>query len=319
MNKPYPHLTDAPIHLFSLIFLATVGFCLLGHTAERPPRTKPVLELLFDGDLADTSVPERDCKIHGDVGFVDGRRGKCASFDGRSWIDTEFPQEELGGEFTVECWVNPEKQQSQHADIFGNHVGEGLGFVVQQDGNNTNQFYAAYGAGDGKWVLTEAVPLAAGRWQHVALAKTREDLQFFMNGVLVAAEQDPAPARPSPMPVAVGLGYTDQNRCFRGLIDDFRIWNEALIDFSHAGIDPAAARETRSQILDATLRPAAGALTESWTLATDDTRLTLGVTTAGEMVIGGLSCPAAGWNWITRPVAFALLPQADVVGESHTL
>ena len=118
---------------------------------------------------------------------------------------------------------------------------------------------AAYGAGGGKWVMTPAVPLAAGRWQHVALVKTREDLRFYLNGVLVAAEQDTAPARPSPMPVAVGLGYTAQERCFRGLIDDFRIWNMALTAFDHAGIDPAAARETRVQCLDTTPRPAAGA------------------------------------------------------------
>lgn len=212
-----------------------MGFCLPGHAAEEAARAKPVLELLFDGNLTDTSVSDRDCTPQGQVAFVDGRQGKCASFDGRSWIDTGFPQKEMGGQFTVECWVNPAKQQSQHADIFGNHVSEGLGFVLQQDGSNTNQFLAAYGAGDGKWVLTEAVPLAAGRWQHVALVKTQEDLQFYLNGVLLAAEQDPAPARPSPMPVAVGLGYTDQNRCFRGLIDDFRIWNEALSEFDHAG------------------------------------------------------------------------------------
>ena len=142
----------------------------------------------------------------------------------------------------------PGPQQSPHADIFGNHVSEGLGFVLQQDGANTNQFLAAYGAGAGRWVMTEAVPLAAGRWQHVALVKTREELRFYLNGVLVAAEQDAAPARPSPMPVAVGLGYTAQERCFRGLIDDFRIWNKALTDFGHAGIDPAAARETRAQV-----------------------------------------------------------------------
>jgi len=319
MNKARGTLAAVPIRLSSLAVLAIPALCLLGHAAEERARAKPVLEFLFDGDLADTSVSNRICTSQGEVTFVDGRQGKCASFDGRSWIDTGFPQKELGEEFTVECWVNPGKQQSPHADIFGNHVGEGLGFVLQQDGANTNQFQAAYGAGDGKWVLTDAVPLVAGRWQHVALVKTREDLRFYLNGVLIAAERDPAPARPSPTPVAVGLGYTDQKRCFRGLIDDFRIWSEALTDFGHAGIDPAAAWETRAQILDATLRPAAGELTESWTLATDDTRLTLGVTATGEMVIGELSCPVAGWNWITRPVAVSFLPRADVAGESHTL
>ncbi len=316
MNKPRRTLAAVPVRLFSLAVLATLAICLLGHAGEEPAQPKPVLELLFEGDFADTSVSKRDGTSQGAVTFVDGRQGKCASFDGRSWIDTGFPQKELGDEFTVECWVNPGKQQSQHADVFGNHVGEGLGFVLQQNASNTNQFLAAYGAGGGRWVTTDAVRLAAGRWQHVALVKTREELRVYLNGVLVAAEQDPAPARSSPMPVAVGLGYSDPKRCFRGLIDEFRIWDEALTDFGHARIDPAAARETRSPFM---LRPDAGALTDSWTLATDDTRLSLGVTTAGEMVVSELSCPATGWNWIARPVAFGFLSQAEVAGQSKTL
>jgi len=301
-----------------MAILATLGLGLSGHAAEEAARAKLVLELRFESDLADTSVSKRACTSHGKVTFVEGRQGKCASFDGLSWIDTGYPQKELGDEFTVECWVNPGKQQSQHADVFGNHVSEGLGFVLQQDSSNTNQFLGAYGAGAGRWVLTEAVPVTASRWQHLALVKTRQELQVYLNGILVAAEQDAAPARPSPMPVAVGLGYTDQKRCFRGLIDDFRIWSEALTDFGHAGIDPAAARETRAHHLHDTPRPAAGALVESWTLATDDTRLTLGVTAKGEMVVGELSCPAAGWNWIRNPVAFGFLSRAEVAGESES-
>ena len=144
---------------------------------DSPPdvdRSKLALELLFEGNLTDTSSSRCVGTARGSVTFVEGRRGKCASFDGHSWVDTGFMQTGLGDEFTVECWVNPGAQQSPHADIFGNHVSEGLGFVLQQDGSNTNEFLAAYGAGDGKWVMTEAVPLAAGRWQHVALVKTRK-------------------------------------------------------------------------------------------------------------------------------------------------
>jgi len=293
--------------------------CLLGHAAEGPTRAELALELLFEGDLADTSAAKRAGKAQGEVALVEGKRGLCASFDGRSWIDTGFPQTELGDEFTVECWVNPGSTQGVHADIFGNHASEGLGFVLQQDSSNTNQFLGAYGAGDGKWVTTDAAPLAAGRWQHVALVKTSEELRVYFNGVLVALEEDPAPCRPSPMPVAVGLGYSAQERCFRGLIDDFRIWNRALSDFGHAEIDPALARETRSQCLQAAPRPAADAVTKSWTVATDDTRLTLGVTAAGELVVGELSCPATGWNWITHPVVFGFLSQVAVDGQSKKL
>ena len=119
-----------------------------------PDRSMLVLELLFEGDLADTSKSELAGTPHGEVPFAEGRRGKCASFDGHGWVDTGLSQTKLGDEFTVECWVKPGKQQSQHADVFGNHVGEGLGFVLQQDGARTNQFLAAYGAGGGRWVLT---------------------------------------------------------------------------------------------------------------------------------------------------------------------
>jgi hypothetical protein len=319
MNKPCRTLAALPVVSFSLALLAAPALSRLGHGAEVPGRAGLVLELLFEGDLADTSGSNRAGTPRGPVTFVDGRQGRCASFDGHGWVDTGFPQKELGDEFTIECWVNPAGQQSHYADIFGNHVSEGLGVVLQQDGANTNQFYGSYGAGGGRWVMTEPVPLTAGRWQHVALVKTRDDLRVYLNGVLVAAEESSAPALPSPMPVAVGLGYSDQERCFRGLIDDFRIWNRALTDFSHAGIDPAAARETAAQCLQATPRPAAGAPAKSWTLATDDTRLVLGVTAAGEMVVGELSCPAAGRNWIANPVAFGFWPRAEVAGQSKTL
>jgi len=319
MNKLGKSLAVVSVRLLLPAVLAGWTPCFSIHAAEKLVDVKPIFELLFEGCLADTSLSERVCTSQGSVTFVDGKRGKCALFDGRTWIDTGFPQKELGDEFTVECWVNPGEQQSQHADIFGNHVSDGLGFVLQQDSLNTNQFYAAYGAGDGRWVVTDPVPLAAGRWQHVALTKTRADLRLYLNGVLVAAKRDPAPARPSPMSVAVGLGYSDPQRCFRGLIDDFRIWDQALTDFSHAGIDPVAARQTRAQYDHVTPRPSASALTETWALATEDTRLTLGVTAAGEMVVGELSCPSVGWNWITKPVAFGLLPRAEVAGRSKTL
>jgi hypothetical protein len=282
-------------------------------------RSNLVLELRFEGNFNGSSDSERACTAHGEVAFVKGRHGQCASFDGRSWVDTGVAQSELGDQFTVECWVYPGPQQSQHADLFGNHVSQGLGFVLQQNGANTNEFLGAYGAGGGRWVMTDAVPLAPNRWQHVALVKTPDELRVYLNGVLVAGEQDAAPVRPSPMPVAVGLGYTDQQRCFRGLIDEFRIWSKVRTDFAHAGIDPAAARETRAQGLEATPRPAAGPLVQSWTLATDDTRLTLGVTAGGDLVLGELSCPAAEWNWIATPVAFGLWSHADVGGQRQML
>ena len=121
------------------------------------------------------------------------------------------------------------------------------------------------------------------------------------------------------MPVAVGLGYTAPERCFQGLIDDFRIWNKALDNFDHAGIDPATAQATRNQSLQTTPRPVASEVVQSWTLDTDDTRLTLGVTVLGELVVRELSCSSVGWNWITNPVVFRLWPQVQVSGHTKDL
>ncbi len=266
------------------------------------------------GVLADTARPGRTGIPHGIPTFVEGRHGKGIALDGRAWIDTTLLQKELGDEFTVECWVWPDVRQNTHADLFGNHVREGLGFVVQQDGASANQYAAAYGAGNGRWVITPAVPLMAGRWQHVALVKAREEIRLYVHGVLVAAEQDPARARPSPMPVAVGLGYTNPERCFRGRIDDFRVWNRALGAFGHAGIDLAEVRAARRLVLDSEPRPSAGPTVQTWTLRTDDTRLTLGVTAAGELVVCELLCPASGRNWIANPVAFEFLSEVETAG-----
>ncbi|MCR4412289.1 MAG: LamG domain-containing protein, partial [Thermoguttaceae bacterium] len=232
----------------ALAAMTCASWGVAGEPAAGPDRRSLKLEMLFEDNLADSAKSPRTGIAHGTPAFVEGRHGKAIALDGRTWIDTTLMQEELGDEFTVECWVCPEAQQNAYADLFGNHVAAGLGFVVQQDGPHVNQYAAAYGAGNGRWVITGAVPLVAGRWQHVALVKAREEIRLYVHGVLVAAEQDPAPARPSPMPVAVGLGYTSPERCFRGRMDDFRVWNKALETFGHAGIDPAMAREARGLV-----------------------------------------------------------------------
>ena len=50
---------------------------------------------------------------------------------------------------------------------------------------------------------------------------------------------------------------------------------------------------------------------ESWTVATDDTKLTVGATDEGQLVIYELSNPAAGWNWTAEP---SVLPLVKTVG-----
>jgi len=53
-------------------------------------------------------------------------------------------------------------------------------------------------------------------------------------------------------------------------------------------------------------RPKIAERIEAWTIATDDTRLTIGATREGQLVVYELSNPSVGWNWTKEPSAFDL-------------
>jgi hypothetical protein len=303
--------------------------------AAQADRSRLVAEYLLDGNLDDGARPGQAAKSQGQVAFDEGRHGQCLRLAGNAWLDTGLSQQLLGKEFTIECWVRPEEHQAAHADIFGNHVSETLGIVLQQDAGKTNHYLAAYGTGSGQWILTDSVYLTPNRWQHLAMVKSSSSFQIYINGILADSRQATTDVGISPMPITIGLGYTDSNRCFRGCIDDFRIWNLPIADFSHADIDPLLAQRTRAQYLNPTPRPAVGPCETTWSLATQDTSLSLGMTSAGQLAIVDLhhvsgsaaaaaqkpSAPTttASRNWIARPVAIKFPSRVMVNGQPISL
>ena len=66
-------------------------------------------------------------------------------------------------------------------------------------------------------------------------------------------------------------------------------------------------------------RPALGPRVKAWTLATDDTKLTVGATATGQVCVYELSNPVDRWNWTAEPSVFALLSQAEVGSAVQTL
>ncbi len=57
----------------------------------------------------------------------------------------------------------------------------------------------------------------------------------------------------------------------------------------------------------------------SWTLTTDDTKLTLGVGADQQLYVCELSNPAVDWNWTRTPSPLPLMSRADVGGTQHAL
>ena len=183
------------------------------------------LEYRFDGSAEDTSGKGLHGKLFGDPTFVDGKKGKCIEFDGDGdFVECPDTLNHLGDRFVVECWVRPGKTQRHYADIFGNHLGGGRGFVVQQSGNETNVFTGSIGIGNENWVLTDKVELPADNWHRIALVRTPTHIQFFRNGELKASAPSNDKVLKTELNFRVGLGITIIERCFNGAIDDLRVY-----------------------------------------------------------------------------------------------
>ena len=197
-----------------------------------------VLEYKFETDAKDSSGNARHGSTIGKPRFVAGKSGQCIELDGhQGYVDCGTTLADLDQTFTVECWIKPADRQNLHADVFGNHNHGGYGFVVEQDADNTNRFAAAYGAGSGQWVGTRPVAIAAGKWQHLALVKTPAELRLYVNGIPMAAVRNSAPMVPSPLTLRVGDSIGEVRRCFRGQIDEFRVWRKAVTEFD-LGLSP---------------------------------------------------------------------------------
>ena len=219
-------------------FCAFAASAFAVENAPAPPRSPTdglLLDYKFEGGATDSSGKGRNGTAQGNPTFAEGRVGKGLVLDGAgSFIDSGPAPAELGQSFTVECWVKPDAVQNVHANIFGNHDHGGVGFVMQQDGAQPNRFAVSYGAGWNKLSITRPVQLTPGKWQHVAMVKTPETLAFFLNGAAVASVPATAPMAASPTTLRVGLGFSGPERAFRGSIDEFRVWNKAVTDFSLA-------------------------------------------------------------------------------------
>ncbi|MBP7560427.1 MAG: hypothetical protein KBA64_08090 [Armatimonadetes bacterium] len=186
-----------------------------------------ILHWPLAGDFTDASGRGRHGQPHGPVGFAAAPGGTALALPGDgAWVAVDTTLSELGNEFTVECRVNPESLQVAYADILGNHVNQFAGFVLQQDGDRTNQYYFSYGTGT-RWVYSPTFTLAADTWQHVHVTKGADRLRVYVDGVLIGGIAVEDPMAPSDASFMVGLGIEGQPRWFRGQVADVRIWDHA--------------------------------------------------------------------------------------------
>jgi len=228
-------MATQPLCNYGLLWLRLLGaLAALGAAAmceaqgEPGPRPGLLLEYRLDGDLQDSSGQGHHGNASGGPVFAPGKRGQCLSFSGKGdFIDSGTNLAELTDAFTVSLWVNPSEHQNHVSDVFGNHGPGGTTGVVMQQIGGGNDYTFNYGTGS-ECVSTRAIRLVPGKWQHLTVVKDPREVRVFINGVLVDSTPARGPMATSTTNFLVGHGYADNVRYFAGMIDELRVWDEAV-------------------------------------------------------------------------------------------
>ncbi|MEJ2703143.1 MAG: LamG domain-containing protein, partial [Sedimentisphaerales bacterium] len=169
-----------------------------------------------------------DGTISGDPQWVDGEFAGGLRFDG---VDDSavylFAQAEDWSAYTVTVWTKAESlAQANYKAVFASTVASGTGFQIDVDGGDPGNY--RYHPDDGDQVIG---PVTL-EWVHLAASCDGTDTSLYYDGTL-AATIDRAHPQFSKLAVGVNRNVT---QWFNGILDDFRLYDEALTDEEIAGL-----------------------------------------------------------------------------------
>lgn len=134
--------------------------------------------------------------------------------------------------FSIEMIVKPNAVHGDNAKIINNisDIIGPRGFVIQQNGNNQNQFIFAYGGG--KAFSPSAVfKLNENQWNYLAITVSKDAVIIYNNGEVLYSGKSVFAIKNSDIPVTIGTPV-GQTNAFSGLIKEVKITNEAITEQS---------------------------------------------------------------------------------------
>ncbi len=164
--------------------------------------------------------------------WVDGKYGKCLSFDGTDdYVDTFNPQF-LAANFTITCWFrNDDTDHTQNREIFTQRENPDLTVdaIALQHGTDHKLVLHAMNNGVQVFNATISNTVSHGEWHQVVVGRNGGSLFIFVDGVNVTSGSSVT----GDLPVFASnlfIGLTTSYWAFswEGLIDDFRVYNRAL-------------------------------------------------------------------------------------------
>jgi len=212
--------------LAGLLTLSILAVCSTTAQADAP-----VAAYSFDegsGETVEDSAGDHDGTIEGASWASVGKYGSALEFDGENDLVSiaDAADLDLTASFTLEAWVRPESTANWRAVLSKGEVIEesNAGYLLLARGEGGKA--RGYAAGTTVKAVTAPTELPIETWSHLAFTSDGTTMRLYIDGTEVASSEATA-AKATAADLEIGH-WPSLNTYFNGLIDEVRIYDEAL-------------------------------------------------------------------------------------------
>jgi len=192
----------------------------------------------FDsGDAMDNSGNGKNGKLYGGVGFVEGIKGKAASFDGvDDYIEIDISSKNFQNSYTISCWVYVYNFNNNYPHLIGGENNciafHGTGPAYGASGQNKIAFYQDdYTKNPNNRILKSISTnkISLNTFHHILVVKNQYEGSIYVDGIKTNSNSIFNSSIIDGNFIRIGSGYTtSKDMNIQGLIDEVRIYNRAL-------------------------------------------------------------------------------------------
>ncbi len=125
---------------------------------------------------------------------------------------------------TIEGWIRRTAAVGFNDPVFKKSgPGQVNGYALEYYGQDIT-FYVY----TNNWYSSGGVPIQDNVWTHVAGVYDGTTIRLYVNGALASSGSAPPPLTPSPGELNIGRDPSNHDRLFKGLIDEFSLYDRAL-------------------------------------------------------------------------------------------